>query len=276
MQNVSAMLLVTTMMLPQLENVLIVDARPEAEYTKGHIPGAVSLPAEELSEKRDGVENLLKPAGEVRAMLAQTGIDPGKHIVVYSGMYEVPDIRDATRVFWVLEHFGYDRVSVLDGGFAKWRREQRPMERGKPEPHPIELPDRIQPNPDRIATIDEVSAALEGSGVVLDIRPKPFYTGEEKSDFVKKRGHIEGAKNVPMTGYLEPAERLFRSVDDLKKQFGDAGAAENREVITYCNSGRAASVGYFVGRLIGLEDLELYDGSMAEWSREKPRKIKKD
>jgi thiosulfate/3-mercaptopyruvate sulfurtransferase len=39
-----------------------------------------------------------------------------------------------------------------------------------------------------------------------------------------------------------------------------------KKVITYCNTGRQASVGYFVMRLTGHDNVSLYDGSMAEWT----------
>ena len=41
---------------------------------------------------------------------------------------------------------------------------------------------------------------------------------------------------------------------------------ENTPIITYCNTGRDATTGYFLFRLLGYHKVEMFDGSMAEWS----------
>jgi thiosulfate/3-mercaptopyruvate sulfurtransferase len=60
------------------------------------------------------------------------GISNGDHVVVYDasdmGLYS------AARLWWMLRVFGHDRVSVLDGGLAKWRAEGLPTESGPVHP----------------------------------------------------------------------------------------------------------------------------------------------
>ena len=36
----------------------------------------------------------------------------------------------AARLWWLLRHFGHDRVAVLDGGLRAWREEGGPLEAG--------------------------------------------------------------------------------------------------------------------------------------------------
>ncbi|HOH32083.1 MAG TPA: rhodanese-like domain-containing protein, partial [Candidatus Hydrogenedentes bacterium] len=53
----------------------------------------------------------------------------------------------------------------------------------------------------------------------------------------------------------------------LEQVYGRRGVKKDTHLITYCNSGQAASVGYFAALLLGNENTTLYDGSMAEWAQ---------
>lgn len=271
-----ALLLVSTGWLAQAQGVVIADVRPTSEYVKGHIPGALHVNLATLSEERDGVVNLLKPREEALAALAQAGIDPRKQIVIYSGMFEPVEIKFATRLFWTLEYLGYKRVAILDGGYAKWTREERPMERGLYAVTPVTMP-KLEPRPEILADIEDVSALVSGTnkGVLADLRPKPFYDGDEKYRPVRKRGHIRTATNVPGTGFLTEPDRTFRPAAELQTILKKYGIAEDTRLITYCNSGASASIGYFVCRLTGHDNVAVYDGSMVEWSIRKRKQVEK-
>ena len=168
-------LLVSTDSLRALEDVLVVDARPLEDYAGGHIPGALHLDSASLSETRDGIQGLLKPLDALRSVLSEAGVDPGRHVVVYSDSSDSQHLTYATRVFWVLEYLGYPRVSILDGGITKWNLESRAVEKGEPSANRLELP-RLEPRPELLATRDEVTALLDsGAGILLDSRPAEYY-----------------------------------------------------------------------------------------------------
>ncbi|MFW7344845.1 MAG: sulfurtransferase [Pigmentiphaga sp.] len=76
--------------LPQIEvdeverlpdGAVLVDARDEASYLAGHIPGARHLAASEFWTP----SGRLRPAGERARLLAQAGLEPGDEAVVYCG-----------------------------------------------------------------------------------------------------------------------------------------------------------------------------------------------
>src|SRR5205814_610741 len=59
--------------------------------------------------------------------LGRLGIADGMQVVAYdqdSGMF-------ASRLWWLLRWLGHDASAVLDGGFAQWTAEARPIVRGK-------------------------------------------------------------------------------------------------------------------------------------------------
>ena len=57
----------------------------------------------------------------IAELFGHQGIDENVHVVVYDEGVSTA----AARVFWTLEYYGHPRVSVLNGGFAKWQAESR-------------------------------------------------------------------------------------------------------------------------------------------------------
>jgi len=260
-------LLVATEDLGGLDEALVVDGRAAEAYAEGHIAGAVHLDAAALSELRDGVKGLLKPLDEVREIVGAAGIDPGRHIIVYSDMADSVGRTLATRLFWVLDLLGYPRVSVLDGGIEKWQAEGRELATRAPRPQPVDT-SRLTAKPRKLAVWQEAKAVVDGGpGVIIDARSREYFTGERRKDYVARAGHIPGACSLGADEYLVPETAQFRPVEELRALLRTRGIDEDTPTITYCNSGRSASVAYFAARLAGVKEVRLYDGAMAEWGR---------
>ena len=84
------------------EMILVIDVRPTVEYEHGHLPGAISIPAERLAERLDGLPR-------------------DRRIVAYCrGRY----CMSADEAVAVLRGRGFDAVR-LDGGWPEWRAEGR-------------------------------------------------------------------------------------------------------------------------------------------------------
>ncbi|GMW02844.1 MAG: putative thiosulfate sulfurtransferase [Candidatus Hydrogenedentota bacterium] len=248
-----------------LANVLFVDARPLDDYAAGHIPGAVQVDAYALSEERDGVVGLLGPFIDIATALGMQGVDPTRHIVVYSGFERPDDVKRATRLFWILEYMGYERVSLLDGGLAKWKADGLSLETGAKEPVPVST-ESLKPQEDRLATLDEVKARVKIRQGLADFRSEEEFSGAKQAKSASKAGHIPSAVNLPESTFVEGPSNTFISVESIEKMLGAKGLGKSEPVIAYCNTGRSASVGYFVLRLTGHDVVELYDGSMSEWT----------
>ncbi len=258
-------LLITIEQLIANPDYYVVDTRPAVMYMEGHIPGAVNLDAAELSETRDGVKGLLKPIPELREIFAAAGIHPDKKIVLYSNMLDEEQRTFPTRVFWALDYLGYPTITILDGGYLKWREEGHPVETAAVQAVPVTLPE-LTPDPGRHATKEEVLAAVNnGSAVLLDMRPTAQYRGKEKADFVNRYGHIAGAESLPTNDLIAGHPGGFVDLDKMKKELAKRSVTAETPVIAYCNTGRSGSVGYYACRLIGCRNVQLYDASMAEW-----------
>lgn len=267
-------LLVQTSQVNSLKDAIIVDARPIAAYTEGHIPGALHVDVSNLSEKRGEVTGLLKPVDELRKILGDAGVDPSKRVVVYSSMETADDLKDAARLFWILEYLGYPNVAVLDGGLAKWKAENRKVESGPPPRNPLTLP-QLTVRENLRATAETVESHLkQGDAIVADFRGPDYYRGEKKAAPVKEAGHIPGSVNMPAELCVADADKSIKSWDELKALAASSGLDPAKPVVAYCNTGRTASTGYLVLRLLGYDDVAVYDGSMSDWTATGTRDVK--
>ena len=95
------------------------DGMPDLDERPGHIPGAVNLAWQELVYGSDGY---LKPAEELRELLAARDVAPGTPVIAYcrSGIR-------ASVGYLALKQLGYD-VRLYDGSYLEWMNEGMPVE----------------------------------------------------------------------------------------------------------------------------------------------------
>ena len=169
-------------------------ARPDwgaAEYAKSHIPGARFLHLDrDLSAPMTG-RNGRHPLPDPRSLAAKlgaAGVGPATQVVVYDAQREVY----AARAWWSLRWLGHDAVAVLDGGWGKWLKEDRPETEAVPAPTPAKFDARVRP-----LAVDAafVLAHLRDPAVkVIDARGNDRYRGENET-LDPVAGHIPGSVN---------------------------------------------------------------------------------
>ncbi len=232
-----------------------------AEYDAAHIPGAVFLDIQGAISDPDTRLRFMAPTAERFAdTMGGLGIGDDSRVVLYSA----GSIMWATRVWWMLRAFGFDRAAVLDGGWEKWKAEGRPVS-SAPGGYP---PARFtaQPLPGRFVDRGYVRSRLgdAGTAMVNALAPE-FHLGAGPSRYGRP-GRIPGSVNVPAASLLDPSNGAFVSLDEARRLHEDAGITPDRHVVAYCGGGISATVGLFLLHQLGYRDLTLYDGSMGEWA----------
>ena len=233
-----------------------------ADYESGHIPGAAFVDlARDLSDPSAPLGFTRLTGGALAAALGAAGIDPGLKIVCYSTSTPMW----ATRLWWVLRAAGFTDVAVLDGGYARWTAETRPVETGSRAYPPAEV--RIDERPGAWADRQDVLAAI-GDGAVCTVNALPagVHSGEAEVNYGRK-GHIKGSRNVPYAALLD-ADGLYRSDADLRVLFEGVGALQRPRVIVYCGGGISATMDALALTRLGHPSVSVYDGSMSEWTRD--------
>jgi thiosulfate/3-mercaptopyruvate sulfurtransferase len=193
--------------------------------------------------------------------MSRAGVGPETHVVAYDDTGG----STAARLWWLLRHFGHPRVSVLDGGIARWVAEGRPLSTDVPAVRPATFVARPAPE----GTVDKEAVrrlARDPGAVVFDARAPERYEG--RSEPVDPRaGHIPGAVSAPFAANLREEEGArFKSPEELGARYAALGATPGRRVVVYCGSGVTACHDLLALHLAGVPDALLYPGSWSDWS----------
>ena len=234
------------------------DAR--AEFEAEHIPGAVFLDLEEVADSDNPAPHMLPPEAKFASRMQSLGLGDGSRFVVYDNT----PLHSSARAWWMLKTFGAHYAAILDGGMVKWKAERRPVEAGRPHVRHAHFSPLFDGR--EVADKGFVSSILgAGSHELVDARSAGRFTGEEAEPRPGLPvGHIPGSKNLPQ-GQLFNADNTWKQGDALRAAFDAAGVDLARPLVTTCGSGITAAVLLFGARLLGKEDVMLYDGSWSEW-----------
>jgi thiosulfate/3-mercaptopyruvate sulfurtransferase len=233
---------------------------PQAEYEAAHIPGAVFMDLRNLVDTNSALPNTLPPPEKFASRMQSLGLGDGSRIV----LYDDSPVRSSARAWFMLRIFGAHDVAILDGGIAKWKAEGRPVKQGKETLRHRHF--TVWQDDKNLRTKADMLRNLhERAEQVVDARSAGRFTGEEKDLHAgTAAGHIPGARNVPLT-QLFNADGTWKSTEELRRAFEEAGVDLAKPIVTSCGSGMTASGLAFALNRLGKEDVALYDGSWSEW-----------
>lgn len=242
----------------------------KAEYAAGHIPGARYFDIDEISDTRSPLPHMAPPVEKFISRMRAMGIGDGHQVVVYDGM----GLFSAPRVWWTFRLMGKTDVAVLDGGFAKWQAEGRPVE----DMPPI-MRDRhitVQRQAGLVRDVTQVAQASKlATHEIVDARSPGRFKGDEPEPRPGLRlGHIPGSKNLPWPELVN-TDGTMKDVPGLRAAFEKAGVDLSRPVITSCGSGVTAAILSLGLERLGHRNHSLYDGSWAEWGGYDDLKVEK-
>lgn len=235
----------------------------QADYRAAHIPGAVFFDIDAIADRSVALPHMLPPPEQFAAQVGALGLGSGHQIVVYDGN----DFAASARVWWMFRAFGHDDVSVLDGGFARWQREGRPVEDLPPAPRPRQFVPRA--NHLLVRDFDHILTNLtSGHEQVVDARPAARFRGEAPEPRPSPvQGHIPGALSLPASEVLDPETRTLLPVEALRQRIAAAGIDPARPIVVSCGSGVTACIVALALHQIGATVAAVYDGSWTDWSQ---------
>jgi thiosulfate/3-mercaptopyruvate sulfurtransferase len=210
------------------------------------------------------VRDVIGPAafGE---LMSHSGITNDTHVVLYG------DNNNwfAAYALWLLELYGHERASLMDGGRVKWLGDSRPTTAAVPRVPVTEY--RVsRANPGVRAGREEVLAAVGGATRLVDVRSPAEFSGEVIAppgmmETAQRGGHIPGARNVPWARAVNE-DGTFKPTEELRAYYAGAGVDEDSDVVVYCRIGERSAHTWFVLRhLLGFANVKNYDGSWTEY-----------
>jgi thiosulfate/3-mercaptopyruvate sulfurtransferase len=245
--------------------VRVVDVRPDLfTYLKDHLPGAVHLNIETLRASSSGIPAQLLSPGAYAELFGRLGLTIDQPVVIYSAG-ETRNI-DATFLAWLLAGFGHPKVYVLNGGYFKWQLEHRTVVPQYPRAAVARFPAGSF-HPEQVSLNEVRRAMTTRDAILVDARPPDQYAGQVGAQM--RRGHIPGAISHYWQDDLtrEGFGHVWKSVMELRREYGAQGITPDKNIIVYCNSTTEASHVHFTLRyLLGYPRVRIYVGSWTEWA----------
>ncbi|GAA1915735.1 sulfurtransferase [Nocardioides lentus] len=245
-------------------NVVLVEVDEDtAAYDKGHIKGAIKL--DWTTDLQDQVRRDAISSEGFGKLLSEKGVKNDDTVVLYGGNNNW----FAAYAYWYFKLYGHDDVKLMDGGRKKWELDSRELvsdevsrEATTYSPKPADLAIR--------AFRDETVEAI-GTKNLVDVRSPDEYAGRLMApahlpqEQAQRAGHIPTAANVPWSKAAND-DGTFKSDDELKDIYTEAGVDWSKDTIAYCRIGERSSHTWFVlHELLGQENVKNYDGSWTEY-----------
>jgi len=232
-------------------------------YEKGHLKGAIKF--DWNTDLQDQVRRDAVNREQFAALLSERGVANDDIVVLYGGNNNW----FAAYAYWYFKLYGHEDVKLLDGGRKRWELDSRELTQALPTRDATTYTAQEQDTSIR-AFRDEVVEAI-GVKNLIDVRSPDEYAGRLLApahlpqEQAQRAGHIPTAGNVPWSKAAND-DGTFRSDDELRKLYTEAGVDWDKETIAYCRIGERSSHTWFVlHELLGDESTKNYDGSWTEY-----------
>ena len=233
-------------------NLILIDARSFQQYSRGHITNAVNLDLFSfhwIDTSQDGISSFNQ---QFTKIFSRVGVSEEKKVIFYddvSGML-------AARGVWLLEYLSHHNVSMLDGGFIKWKNEERTWDT-------IPVANMYanfsaKPNPKVLAGFEYVLDNLDKI-TILDARSKEEFDG--KLVRAARGGHIPTSTNIDYTENISK-DGTLKNNEELSKLYQ---MSKDAEIVTYCQGAYRAANTFLALKKIGFTNVKVYLGSWGEW-----------
>jgi thiosulfate/3-mercaptopyruvate sulfurtransferase len=245
-------------------NIVLVEVDEDVSaYDKGHIRGAVKL--DWKKDLQDPVKRDFVDKAGFEALLASRGIGNDDTVILYGGNNNW----FAAYAYWYFKLYGHENIKLLDGGRKKWELDSR------------ELTDDATSRPSTTYSAKDVDSSIRafrddalaaiGKLNLVDVRSPDEFSGkllapahlpQEQS---QRGGHIPTAKNIPWSKAAND-DGTFRSDDDLRALYGEAGVDFSKDTIAYCRIGeRSAHTWFVLHEILDQPNVKNDDGSWTEY-----------
>jgi len=239
---------------------LMGDARKDFEAN--HIPGAVLVNFDVLSDRTNPVPNMLPSLEAFSRAVGNLGISNDHNVIVYDCI----GVRVSPRVWWMFRTFGHDKVAILDGGLPKWAAEGRPLESGTVTHEPCNFSGIYRRELVRDAE-QVIEIQKTRTEQIVDGRPIGRYKGDDpepRPDIPS--GHMPWSVNVPVELIVDPTNGTLFPVETIATNFKKAGVNISEPITASCGWGIAACTVAFGLYLLGQSNTAVYDGSWVDWA----------
>ena len=236
------------------------------EYKKDHIPNSIFFDIDKFSNKKSNLPHMLPSEKKWEKIVFNLGISNQDKIIVYDNS----NVVSACRCWYTFIFFGHNpnKISVLDGGFLKWKNEKRQttnkIKKNKKIIYKVKKKSKL------VKTKKDINQNIVKKRFkVVDARSRKRFLGLEKEPRVDvKSGSIKNSYCLPFSDLINKKNKTFIKKKKIKEKFAKIGINNENNVVFSCGSGITAAVLSLAYSLINDKYLPtVYDGSWAEYGK---------
>jgi thiosulfate/3-mercaptopyruvate sulfurtransferase len=233
------------------------------EYNKEHIPNAIFFDLDKNSKIDTDLPHMLTDIKSWEKIMSNMGIENNDRIIIYDNS----DVISACRCWYNLIYFGHDPklVNVLDGGFKKWKKENR-ITNNKNVITKTSKYSCLE-NIDLVKNKKQIDENIyKNEFCVVDARSKDRFEGKVAEPRKGLRsGSIKNSFCLPYSELIKE-DHTFISEDKILEKFKSLKFDQSKNLVFSCGSGVTASVLALAYSLINDKYHPcIYDGSWAEY-----------
>lgn len=221
----------------------VIDVRPAAAYTEGHVPFAVNVPGDVFKANLTTPEKLAQTLGTA-------GVNPAHEAVIVSGSGIT---KESALAFVMLEKLGHKKVSLLVDPADRWAQAGLKVTK---EPTVI----GARKSPADLAIPPATYAANIRTGIVISdpkstegVYPKIFVASGTTVPAQTREGKVV---HVPYTDLLN-ADGTPKAAKDIWNIVSKAGVPRYAELVFFSDDPGEAAANYFIFKLMGFPDVKV-------------------
>jgi len=204
----------------------VVDARQPEQYATNHVPGAVNLSG--FGGIPRAANGDMASPDEFASLAGNLGISNDMTVVVYDDPSQTMGM-----VAWAFLYYGHSDVRILDGGLAKWSRENRPVSTEAVDyPHAIFVP---KPQEAIYCSLDQaIFAVNQPKTVFWDTRSLEEFKGTRAGFGPPVRmGRIPGGVHLEWSDLFDQDTKTLKPAKELHALLASRGINPESEIDTY-------------------------------------------
>lgn len=246
------------------DSVIVLDARTQEEYDKGHLPNAVRATWQEWSnvdvDQASGDWAHIKSYDELSTIFGNLGIDGTKPVVIYTDTQA--GWGEEGRQLWTFRVFGLTDTYILNGGIKAWKDAGGEVTTDATTITPVTGP-TANPNEDLIVETDYVAKNLD-TLKILDTREDAEYAGT-KNYGEKTNGRIPNSKHIWFKDFYN-ADGTLLTPAQIRARVEALGYTTDDEIILYCTGGIRSGFTTIILQAAGFTKARNYNVSFSGWA----------
>ena len=245
------------------------------DFMDGHIPGSIHIDSEEFEKSPEWI-SIKDP--ELISFANKYGITKDTTVIIY-GMDSLNQM-GAAKLLLILEYMGVKDVRLLNGTFQNWEYFGLEVEYDTYNPVKFETDfgHLDKSTKTRIYDIENIKNILKESNSdtqVVDIRTYEQWIGEDTGYYyVKKAGRIPGTLWCYNENYYRNFDNTICSKEYILTFWTKHNLDISKNIVVFCGSASwAAALVQVYARVIGFENLFIYEGGWAQWQLDSANEI---